>query len=427
MRHAPTAASRVLKWSPVALGVLCMVLFSCIRPGPMLHGQNDFTSFFIGARLAGTPALYDRAANLAAMQAIHGGLVNHATWIRPAFYALLLKPLTAFPYLTAYYIFMFATLSSILWFVIRFAKECPPLPVFAAYSVPVLVVFHTAQDSPFVLALLGASLLLTRAKKDFLAGLVLSLCAIKFNLFVFIPILLLLKRRWLILAGSTCGGAVLIAVSLLVATPDMIRQWIDVLHDPKIVTSVIPNLHGLVLSVRGGAWLEGGLVGIVGVMFLWLVREIDDYEVLVAVAILGSLLVSFHSGLYDDVLLFPVFLLLFKYESAILRGLAAWTLVPIPYIIALADERFVGVLPLSFMALLGAILLAASSSYFGALILKRRAPEPLYVMTGCTGAGWWIMYAKDSGRGVELFRPAKASRKFSTKLGTYEKLSNAIA
>ena len=53
---------RILAWSPVVMGVLCLVLFSCIRPGPMLHGQNDFTSFYDGARLVGTP--YDRAANL---------------------------------------------------------------------------------------------------------------------------------------------------------------------------------------------------------------------------------------------------------------------------------------------------------------------------------------------------------------------------
>jgi hypothetical protein len=117
-------------------------------------------------------------------------------YTRPPFYAALLRPLAALAYHVAYAAFSIATLGSILWFVIGFSKECPSLPFFAAISIPLLTALCNGQDTPLLLAILGGSILLTRRKMEFLAGLVLSLCAIKFHLFLFPPILLLVKKRW---------------------------------------------------------------------------------------------------------------------------------------------------------------------------------------------------------------------------------------
>ena len=110
--------------------------------------------------------------------------MESVVYTRPAFYAVLLKPLAAFPQSIAYAIFSLATLSSLLWFVVRFSKECPAVP--------------------FLPAILGIAILLTRRTTDFSAGIILSLCAIKVHLFLFLPVLWLLKKRWSILGGAVC-------------------------------------------------------------------------------------------------------------------------------------------------------------------------------------------------------------------------------
>src|SRR5664279_3390855 len=108
-----------------------------IKPDTFLKAQNDFTAFYDGARLVGTPGLYSRTANIEAMKQIHPELTNgslvDAQYIRPPFYALFLKPLALFPYKTAYWIYNLTTWSCLLWFIIRFSKELPDLPVFEAF------------------------------------------------------------------------------------------------------------------------------------------------------------------------------------------------------------------------------------------------------------------------------------------------------
>src|SRR5271169_5226819 len=129
---------RALDWFPVTLGILCLLLLAWPQRERVIQGQNDFVSFYVGAKLAGTPQLYSRPANLAAIQSILGFQMEGTTYIRPPFYAILLKPLAMLPYSAAYAIFFLAILSSVLWFVIRFSKECPALPFFASLSIPLL-------------------------------------------------------------------------------------------------------------------------------------------------------------------------------------------------------------------------------------------------------------------------------------------------
>ena len=186
-------------------------------------------------------------------------------YTRPPFYAALLRPLAALAYHVAYAAFSIATLGSILWFVIGFSKECPSLPFFAAISIPLLTALCNGQDTPLLLAILGGSILLTRRKMEFLAGLVLSLCAIKFHLFLFPPILLLVKKRWRILGGAASGIALLAGLGVLVNGAHSTWQYITVLRDSWINPSAIgmPNLHGLVAVLHGDARMEMLLAGLV--------------------------------------------------------------------------------------------------------------------------------------------------------------------
>jgi hypothetical protein len=369
---------RIMHWCPVALGILFLLSLAYLQRGRALKGQNDFVAFYTAAKLAGTPDLYSRPVNLAMVKSLVGSNMETVVNIRPPFYAAFLRPLAALPYRVAYAVFSLATLACILWFVIRFSRECPALPFFAAISIPLLSALCNGQDTPFLLAILGGSILLSRRKKEFLAGLVLSLCAIKFHLFLFLPILLLLKRRWRILGGAASGVALLAGLGVLANGADSTWQYIKVLRDPWInaTASGMPNLHGLVAVVHGDARLEMLLMGGVVLAFVWITQRNDNYEFLFAASLVCGLLVSFHSGVADDVVLFPAFVLAAGASaSAPLRASAALILTPVPYFMALAGAPYSAFLPIALVLLLGMFCIAA-----------REARSRDYLLAGMSGA-----------------------------------------
>jgi uncharacterized membrane protein len=212
--------------------------------------------------------------------------------------------------------------------------------------------------------ILGVSILLTRQNSDYLAGLVLSLCAIKFHLFLFIPILLLVKKRWRILGGAAMGSVVLAALGVLIAGADSMRQYGNVLRDPWINPSatVMPNLHGLVTILNGDIKVELMFVAIVLVAFVWTMRRTENYEFLLAASIVCGLLVSFHSGVADDIVLLPAFVSVVRTcSNSSLRAAAGLILTPIPYFLVLADAPYSAFLPIALLLLLGMFSTAGGS------------------------------------------------------------------
>jgi hypothetical protein len=367
-----------MTWLPVLLGLTFLLLLGYGQRVRMLKGQNDFVAFYTGAKLAGTPDLYSRDANVRTIHDLLGFTQLGVTYIRPPFYASLLKPLSFLPYRAAYAIFLLATFSCALWFVIYFSKECRELPLFAALGIPLLVPLLNGQDTPFLLAAVGAMIVLSRKEKDFLAGIALSLCAIKFHLFFFVVGLLIIKRRWRILAGGAAGSAALFAVGFLVAGPDSLGQWIKVLRDPWITPGPegLPNIHGLVLTLGGDLRSELILTGIVCAGFLWLSRRAENFELMFAASLVCGLLTSFHSGSADDILLFPAFVLtLGATKDPFLRVVSAFLLMPIPYFLVFAGSPYSIILPAALFLWLLAAGLAQRSLHRSAVPLSALAPS----------------------------------------------------
>lgn len=358
---------RVLFWLPVALGVLFMLLLGYQKRQVALHAKNDFVTFYAAAKLAGTPGLYSRTANLEMNTALVGNDMG-VMYIRPPFYAAILKPLSALPFLTAYALFTCASLASYLWFVARFTKECPALPFLAAISVPFLASVLAGQDASFMMAILGGSILLTRKNRDFAAGLLLSLCAYKFHLFLFVPVLILLKRRWRLLGGGVCGTVALTALGMAVNGLGSAGEWIRAVRNPWINpdAAAMPNLHGLVAILNGDMRLEAVLIAGVCVIFLWMTLRTDNYELLFAASLVCGLLVSFHSTIIDDLVLFPVMILVLGASDLVpLRAATALILTPIPYFLVLAGPPYSAIMPVALGLMLAGMLFSA------------RTPSPL--------------------------------------------------
>ncbi len=360
---------RVLFWLPVALGVIFMLLMGYQRREIALHARNDFVTFYAGAKLAGTPNLYSRAANLELNKALVGDDMG-VMYIRPPFYAAILKPLSALPFLPAYALFTFVSLASYIWFVVRFTKECPALPFLAAISIPFLATLLAGQDASFMMAILGGSILLTRKNKEFSAGLVLSLCAYKFHLFLLVPVLLLMKRRWRTLGGGVCGIAGLAAIGAIVNGPGSLGEWIKAVRNPWINPGAagMPNLHGLVAILNGDVRLEAILTGVVCLVFLWMTLRTDNYELLFAASLVGGLLVSYHSMIDDDLILFPVMILVLASSDLVpLRASTALILTPIPYFLALAGPPYSAIMPVALVLMLAGMFVNAWTPSLGKL------------------------------------------------------------
>lgn len=356
----------VLRSLSAALGVVFLVALAYPERRRAIRGDNDFVQLYAGAKLVGTPDLYSRQANLALIRATLGFTMESVVYTRPPFYAALLKPLAALPYRVAYGVFSLATLSCVIWFAVRFSKDYPALPLFTATSVPALTALCGGQDTPFLLAILGVSILLTRRKRDVSAGLVLSLCALKFHLFLFLPVLLLGKRRWRILGGAGVGSVILAGFGLLLAGADSVRQYVTVLRDPWInpPAAAMPNIHGLAAVLHGDGKLEFLLAAVVLGTFLWTMRRTENYELLLAASIVGGLLMSFHCGLADTIILLPAFILAVAARaSARLRIGMGLILTPIPYLMALAKAPYSAFLPISMLLLLGMFCMERNGAF----------------------------------------------------------------
>lgn len=128
------------------------------------------------------------------------------------------------------------------------------------------------------------------------------------------------------------------------------------LRDPWINFSpdMMPNLHGLAMSLGAGSWVETGLVCAVVVTFGWICRRTDDYEFLFALSVLCGLLVSYHSGVGDDVLLLLVIAVITSSlrtatNDKPLRMALALTMTPLPYFTGVSLSI---ILPLLFLLIL---------------------------------------------------------------------------
>jgi Glycosyltransferase family 87 len=320
----------------------------------LLLGHNDFSTFYAGAKLAHTPALYNHEIMRREVRALWPDSGDSEVYLRAPFYALLLKPLAWLPYRAALGTFLCLTMGSFLWFVIRFAKECAYLPMLAAFSVPMYLNINGGADVPLLLPAIGGFVLLTRRGRDFAAGLVLALCAIKFHLFVFVPLLLLLEKRWRILAGLCAGGVALaIAGGITLIVP-----WVKLMFSPTITgipvwkLSPAPNIHGLVTVLGAGSAVEYLLMALVAGAFLWLCFRVDNFELLLGVSLVCGLLVSFHSFTYDDLLLMPVLVLVSPVR--ILREITGLALTPLAFLATFAGGLYSTIIPLLLLALLGA-------------------------------------------------------------------------
>ena len=323
-------------WMAAALGAVLLAGFGYMQRDRALHGLNDFMQLYAGATLVGSPQLYDIAANQQVTLKATGMALEGVNYTRPPFYAAFLRPLAHMPYQTAYVVFELISLAALIGFVALFRREVPELALFVGLSLPAVMALLNGQDITLVVFLVGGAILLMRKDRDVAAGVLLSLCAIKFHLLLLLPIALLVRGKWRVLAGGAFGGAVLAAISFLAAGWRWPLAYRALLANPITNSSVeiAPNLRPL-LHATGTDGLPGivlsGLVIAGAVTFLS--ARARTPELAIALSLVGSLLISYHATPSDALLLVPAFVLVMRNTAdKALRTAAALILTPPVYL-----------------------------------------------------------------------------------------------
>ena len=330
----------------------------------MVTGRNDFAHFYIGGLLYGTPAIHSAQANQQKQIELTGVIMANSYFIRPTFYGFLLKPLSWLPYYPAYLVFQTVSVMCLIFFLRTFAPGRHDLLILAAMTPPLIANFVLGQDVMLLVGILTATILLARRGADFAAGLILTLCAIKFHLFLFLPAAVLLHRRFRIFCGGLAGGLILFVMGLgsggFVVYPMLLNLLRNPINSP--IPSIMPNLRGFVFAIAGDntALLVSLSVVVAGVV-LFLAWRAETFEHAVAYCLIGGVLVNFHAYM-QDCLLFLVALALLPRTRELKTAIAFLTIaiLPFPYIALYAGPPYSALFDLLPLIALAAAVVAYS-------------------------------------------------------------------
>src|SRR5215471_4920413 len=102
----PIAKIRPAAWTIVILaGLLFRAHIIHQLPREVEFCASDFSAFYSGGALAGSPHLYTPAAAFAVQEHALGCHHENIVFIKPPFYALLMWPFAQLPFVSAFYLF----------------------------------------------------------------------------------------------------------------------------------------------------------------------------------------------------------------------------------------------------------------------------------------------------------------------------------
>ena len=299
-------------------------------------GMNDFMNMYTGARLVGSPDQF-RSERYAEDELSVTGFVSadQARYLRLPVFAFALRPLTALPYRTAYYVWQALCFAALAGFVALWPGGGRGLLLLAAcWSFPLLVNFVNAQDVTFLLFFLVLAWRY-HASRPWVAGIGFGLCALKFHLFLLVPVLLIAQRKWRVLGWGAATLLVLLGASTAVSTSHWIPQFIGIAFTSGAnpYDYAMPNLHALVYGLPHA--LQWELLGdaFVAAMVAWLASR-SSFSLAFSATLIGGLLISHHAYFSDALVLLPALLIVMRdVESIALRLAAGVLLSPMPFLV----------------------------------------------------------------------------------------------
>ena len=351
-RIGSLAMSIGLNVSTLGLVGAAVLLYSAVLWSA--HGPNvektDFSLTYVGARIV-HQGLGSQLYNLDLQKQVRNSLFQHPNPLffeHPPFEALLLAPLAALPFRTAYMLWGF--LNATVWLLLIFFMR-PHLPApledlgYVALWLlfpPLGVALYQGQSSVLLLALYAAAFVLLRENHEFVAGAALGLGLFKFQFVLPSATIFLFRKQWRFLGGF-CLTALLLGILSLLTTGwqglvSYVRFLVAVGSTPQNLSygSAVdmPTINGFVHAVVGTRISHLGLsIGVVAAsvaVLLFVARNWNSPRgssgdnLMFAAAVAGSLLTGVHMFTHDfSALLLANFIALSSLPARSHRGLRA--------------------------------------------------------------------------------------------------------
>jgi len=291
--------------------------------------------------------LHDPELQLERERRLVPGLPTVVPFVRPLFYAVALAPIAMLPYQTAFVVWIVLQVSLLFgcwyWAYRRFG---PMALMVAAFYQPAPLGIATGQDCVELLVILIFAYELMRLERPMAAGAVLALMLLKFHLVLLWPFVLLMQRRWRMLAGYCVAAVVEVLVCLGLGGVRGAETYIALLQNKNLDRlSPSPELmishEGLAanLGVDGG-WVAAVVVLVVVGTILARIRNAPLWQTF-ALTSFGSLVIVPHVYVYDATLLMlPIWLLVFESGMPMMRLAARIYSTPLPFCMALGGKPF---------------------------------------------------------------------------------------
>jgi len=318
-----------------AAAVVCLGFVAVLLAPHMeraLRGANDFAPLYSGPHLLASGDLYNHQRLAEVSSRLTGMFSPDQGYIRLPFHAAFLWPLSRLPYRTAYLLWELASLAAIVAFVALWRlPDTSSAVLFFCLSVPVFTALLNGQDTTFLLLLVAVAAALLDRSRPVAAGLVWSLCALKFHLFLLTPVFIVARKQWRFGGGLLAGGAGLAAVSFAAAGWNWPVEYIDSVRNPAFSPGLAytPTLHGMLSFLPGGVFLEVA-AGASVLAAVWVVCRRAEQRLALAATLAGGLLMGVHAYLPDLSLLLPAGLAVIALSRARLARWAAFALLSPP-------------------------------------------------------------------------------------------------
>ena len=320
----------------IALAGLLARVWTLAHRDPRDICVHDFPPLWAGAQLVGTPDLYSAEVNLRLVQNA-AGCASEAdiSSNRPPFVAAMLWPLGRLPIRTAMFAWGLVGVAALIGFLWLWPAPKLFAAAVACWALPVSGVISQGQDDLLLLLWVAIAAALLARRHPFAAGMVLALCSAKPHLFLLLPLFLIGRRLWNCLWGLLAGGAILAAVSFILAGAHWPADFLRAALSSKVSPHPwsMPNLRGLFYGLPFHTPAELILSLVVAWMVWRIVRSPASMAYALAATLVGGLLISHHAYLPDAALLFPAALTVpFETTSPAVGTGAVLTVLPLAYI-----------------------------------------------------------------------------------------------
>jgi len=272
---------------------------------------RDFINLWTAGQLVveGRPALVFDVAGFHELEKSHLGrdFPLHL-WSYPPHFLFVTAPLGLLPYYPAFLLWSLLTLAGFAWAVGR-----PRLITVAILAAAPAALMNLAcgQTGALAAALLFGGLRLMHGR-PIIAGVLFGLLTVKPQLGLLVPLVLLLERRWSVMASAAATAAGLIALSAAVFGTDLWRAYLTenfavtrgfLEHGSGLFMAMAPSAF-MALRLLGAplwlAYLVNGLVAllaVIGLVVVW--RSSARFDLKVALTGVAALLATPYAHNYD--------------------------------------------------------------------------------------------------------------------------------